>query len=146
MGNISPSSVDALGFLRGLMATITSPVFSDVVFIFEASTGHFPGIIRSTLFWDMYQVKPFRLVLCLWVWGGHQGDEIARFKLGIDIELNQGALGFLPQPPVVVPYTRLAWRQEIAENILPLTTQPSTHNTLRDLDVWSRSQDAGHIL
>jgi len=131
--------VDAPRFLRNLLSTITSPLFSEVVLISEpVSEGH--AILRPSLInivGGMYQVKPFRLVFCLWVWDGDQGDAMERFKAGLDEEVVQGTFGFLTYPPVILSYTRLAWHRENVGNILPLTTGLPDYDASRDLRVWS---------
>jgi len=131
-----------------LLSTITSPLFSDVVIIPEASTEH-RASLRFTLFSvvrDMYQVKPFRLVFCLWTWDGDQGNPVEGFKTILDAEVTQGTFGFLPYPPVIVSYTRLAWHRENVGNILPLTTGPHGYETSRDLKVWPSSPNTGRSL
>jgi len=131
MDHISRYSADSLRFLRDLLSTITSPVFSDVIIVFEARVGVGAGFTRSTLFGmvrNMYKVKPFRLVFCLWVWDGNPGDEIEKIKGMIDTEAAEGELGFLPYPPSVVSYTRLAWHRENLGNILPITARPPAHS------------------
>jgi len=101
--NLTPS------FLRDLLPTITSSVFSEVIIIFEDSDiqDFFPwglfNVVRG-----MYEVKPFHLVFSLETWERNRKRATERLKWLIDAEAAKGGLDFLPCPPVIVFNTRAA--------------------------------------
>jgi hypothetical protein len=55
---------------------------------------------------SIYEVKPFRLVFCLEIWGSDWEDAAERLKRHIDAEAARGRLEFVPCPPVIVFDTR----------------------------------------
>jgi len=72
-----------------LLPTITSPVFSDVVIVIESGSINAvcppqPGLFKFVQ--DMYEVKPFRLVLCLEVWEGDLEDTTKWLRGYIDTD------------------------------------------------------------
>lgn len=114
--NISLYPAVAQSFLRDLLSTIRSPVFSDLVIVLEDRTTHDTRFFQHTLFGVvrcMYEVRPFRLVFCLEIWDGDQEDTARMLKRYIDAEVAEGGLEFLPCPPLIVSDTRatrsLAW-------------------------------------
>jgi len=87
--------VAVLRFFRGLLATITSPAFSEVVIVFEdlfiRNTDLFrPNIFRAVR--CMYEVKPFRLAFCLEIWEGDREKTADSLKRYIDVEVARGGL------------------------------------------------------
>ena len=106
---VSPSLT--LTFLRNLLPTITSPVFSDVVIILREGTIQDMVFIQHVVFSTMrslYEVKPFRLVFSLEIWEGDKENIVEMLKRCIDVETAKGGLDFLPCPPVIVSNTRAA--------------------------------------
>jgi len=94
------------------MATITSPVFSDVVIVLEDGAIDNPWFSRYRLFHavrSVHEVKPFRLVFCLEVWEGSLEYTVGRLKRYINAEAAEGGLDFLPRPPVIVSNTQATY-------------------------------------
>ena len=109
---ISQHPDTAPSFLKDLMLTITSPVFSDVVIVLG------DGAINDTWFFQhglfhivrsMHEVKSFRLVFCLEVWEGVREHIARRLKRFIDAEAAEGGLDFLPCPPAIISNTRATY-------------------------------------
>ena len=96
-------------FLRDLLSTITSSVFSEVVIILGDGVIHHTDFFQQVLFRvvrGMYEVKPFRLVFCLEIWDGDREDNTERLRRYIDAEAAKGGLNFLPCSPIIVSNTR----------------------------------------
>ena len=71
MKNLRASPSAALTFLRDLLPTITSPVFSDIVIVLQGGTGYDTRPTEHVVVnvvWGAYEVKPFRLVF-VWRFG-----------------------------------------------------------------------------
>ena len=105
---------ETTSFLRDLLPTITSPVFSDIVIVVQGRIIQNPRSFRHVLFKmmrDLYEVKPFRLVFCLEVWDGDREDAIKRLKEYIDGEAAKGVLEFLPCPPLIISNTQSTQQQ-----------------------------------
>ena len=97
-------------FLEGLLSTVTSPVFSDVVFLLQDTVQDY--FLQNVLFvaiQDMDKVRPFRLVFRLGKFPQDSEDNRERVKGLIEAQVAKGGLGSLPHPPVIVPCTRAAW-------------------------------------
>ena len=106
--------VETTGFLRDLLPTITSPVFSDIVIVVQGRIIQNLHSFRHILFEmmkDLYEVKPFRLVFCLEVWDGDREDAVKRLKEYIDEEAAKGGLEFVPCPPLIVFNTQSTQQQ-----------------------------------
>ena len=113
---ISQCPEAALRFLRALLSTITSPVFSDIVIVLWDMTSHDAHFFRRALFGtiqSIYDVKPFRLVFLLEIRDGYREDTLEKLKRYIDVEAAEGGLGYLPCPPGIVvsntQTTRRSW-------------------------------------
>ena len=100
-----------VGFLGDLLSTVTSPVFSDVVITLQDDIvrSHFLRYNLFTAVRDMSKVKSFRLVFRLGKLPRDGEGDRERLKGLIEAEAAKGGLGPLSQPPVIVPYTRVAW-------------------------------------
>ena len=100
-----------VGFLGDLLSTVTSPVFSDVVITLQDDIvrSHFLRYNLFTAVRDMSKVKSFRLVFRLGKLSRDGEGDRERLKGLIEAEAAKGGLGPLSQPPVIVPYTRVAW-------------------------------------
>ena len=91
---------------------MTSPVFSDVVFILQVSIIDDADFLQDTLFRtvrDMRERRPFRLVFWLGRSSRDGEGDWERLKEMIGVQAAEGRLGSLPDPPVFVSYTREAW-------------------------------------
>jgi len=98
-----------MGFLRDLLSTITSPVFSDVVIILPDVIIRNPKFLKNTLFRAvrrMCEVKSFRLVFRLGKSPQAGEDNRGRLKEMIGAQAAKGRLGPLLHPPVIVSYTQ----------------------------------------
>ena len=109
MKSLRASPFVSLTFLRGLLRTITSPVFSDVVIVLREGT--FYEIISTeyillNVVRDAYEVKPFRLVFRLEVWEGYREYVSGELRKYICEETAKGGLDFLHCPPVIVCATQ----------------------------------------
>lgn len=118
------------GFLRTALSTITSPVFSEVVILYQdvdfcykefypISTGSlYRGVTPSRraleaswhrrlfeVFREMYTVREFRLVLCAEVWDRAVDYAVDVLKRTVAAEKAAKRLDYLPSEPVVV-YSR----------------------------------------
>ena len=105
MKNLRVSPSTALTSLRGLLPTITSSVFSDVVIVLQEATGYDMCSIEDILAYVVrhaYRVKPFRLVFRLEVWEGNRNYVSGELRRYIDEETTKGRLDFLHCPPVIV--------------------------------------------
>ena len=101
-------------FLKDLLPTITSPVFSDIVIVVESGTiqnPHPSSHVSFELMRHLYEVKPFRLVFCLEVWDGDREVALRRLKEYIDGEAAKGVLEFLPCPPLIISNTQSTQQQ-----------------------------------
>jgi len=99
-----------MGFLRDLLSTVISPVFSDVVIVLPDNIIRDPEFLQNTLFKvvrDMGNVKPFRLVFRLGKCY-RDGDDWKRLKEMIGAQAAEGGFGPFLHPLVIVPYTRAA--------------------------------------
>ena len=121
---ITLTNTDSCGygmrFLGELLSTVTSPVFSYVVILIrdDINNTHF---LRYSLFSavrDMSEVRPFRLVFRLGKLPLDGEGNRERLKGLIEAEVAKGGLGPLPRPPVIVPYTRVAWTVESTDHLL----------------------------
>jgi len=95
----------ALGFLRDLLPTIASPVFSDVVFVLQDDSIREANFLQRDLVGavrGLYEAKPFRLVFCLDVRERHREYTTERLKSRINMATAEGRLDFLPYPPIIV--------------------------------------------
>ena len=109
MKNLRGSPSAALAFLRALLPTITSPVFSDVVIVLQEGT--FYEIISTeyillNVVRGAYEVKPFHLVFRLEIWEGDRMYVSRELRRYLTAERARGGLDFLHRPPVIVYATR----------------------------------------
>lgn len=112
----------ALIFLMDILSTITSPVFSDLVIIFEDKAARYVHLLYHTLFSmvrRMYEVRPFRLVFRLEIRGGDHEETARMLKECIDAQVVRGELWFLPCPPVILSSTRARHRPREGFNTRP---------------------------
>jgi len=113
--NMAGYSSDAtLTFFGGLLPTIASPVFSDVVLVLQGNSIREADFLQRDLVSvvrGMYEMKPFRLVFCLEVPEERREDTTERLKTCIKTETAEGRLDFLHCPPVIV-YERWDWLRE----------------------------------
>ena len=113
MENLRVYPPAALSFLRDLLPTITSPMFSDVVIVLQESTIHDTRFMQHILFdiaRGMHEVKPFCLVFCLEVWEGNREYVTGELKRYTDADAAKGGLDFLPCPPAIISDTRVSRR------------------------------------
>ena len=104
---VSPSAT--LTFLRALLPTITSPVFSDVVVVLQDSTCYWvlsTGDVLLNVVRGAYEVKPFRLVFRLETREGDGNYVSGELRKYLAAEGARGGLDFLPHPPVIVHAAR----------------------------------------
>lgn len=105
---------DETSTLEGLLSTVTSPVFSDVVIILRRGIINDAEFLQCTLFRvvrNMYRVKPFRLTFWQERSPRDGEDDVERLKEMIRVQAAEGGLGL--DPPVIVSYAQTAlWRAE----------------------------------
>lgn len=108
-GGISLYPAVAHRVLKGLLSSITSSAFSDVVIALEDSTIHNSHFFQKTLFkvlQRVHEVRSFRLVFCLEIWDRDLEDAMKRLKGYIDAEEAVGGLRFFRCPPVIISDNR----------------------------------------
>jgi len=86
--------------LEGLLSTIASPVFSEIVVVFSADDVCWPPCGLAEMLHEMYEIREFRVAFCL------EAEEIRAsnlrtLKSATQADVANGSYDFLPGPPVI---------------------------------------------
>jgi len=122
-GSHAPSAA-TLSFLRSTLSTITSPMFTEVVVVYQESSfsgvaSHSTEAYRTTtsseraaeaswhrslfqVFREMYTMRDFRLVLCAEVWGVVREYTAEVLERAVAVERAAERLDYLPSEPLVI--------------------------------------------
>ena len=87
--------------LRDIISTIKSPVFSEVVLVFQRPDLYRPYSISFEPFREVHSRRKFRLVFCLEVSKRHRDFGLQVMQHRIVYEMAQRRLGFLESPPTL---------------------------------------------
>ena len=95
--------------LRDVASTITSPVFSEVVLVFQRPDLYRPYQIPFDVFRQMYSKRKFRLVFCLEVAKKYRDFGWDRMRRRLDSETSHQRLNFLASLPTLTISERNSW-------------------------------------
>jgi len=87
----------------GVFLTITSPVFSEIAIVLTEHAANFfseEALLFETL-GKMNEVRPFKLVFLLDVWGSPREEARRKLAGALDLVATKGLLDFLGSPPTI---------------------------------------------
>lgn len=87
--------------LGELLATITSPVFSEIVVVFTEEDAHWPPQGITDVLREMYGIQKFRVVFCLETLEALRTSNLRALTLATQREVASGSFDFLPCPPLI---------------------------------------------
>ena len=108
--SVSQARADAPSLLRDIVFTITSPVFSEIILVFQRPDLYRPYHIPFDAFREMYSKRKFRLVFCLEVLKKYRAGGLEAMRQRLDSEVAQQRLDFLDSPPTLTIRERNFWR------------------------------------
>lgn len=94
-----PPLASNCAYMIRALSTITSPVFSEIVVVFE-NGGRWQGELADVLA-EMYNVKQFRVRFCLQAPERSRADFLPRLASYTRAEIAEGTYDFLPCPPLI---------------------------------------------
>lgn len=95
--------------LRDILSTIRSPLFSEVILVFQRPDLYRPYYIPFEVFRQMHSMKKFRLIFCLEVARRHRSLGLRVMRQRMDYELAERRLDFLESPPTLAISERNSW-------------------------------------
>lgn len=98
---MSQASKDAPDLLRDIVSTIKSPVFSEVILVFQRPDLYRPYYIPFEIFRQIHSKRKFRLVFCLEVSKRYRELGLQVMEWRMEYELAQRRLDFLASPPTL---------------------------------------------
>jgi hypothetical protein len=96
---MSQACRDAPNLLHDIIYTIKSPVFSEVVLVFQRPDLYRPYYIPFEMFRQMHSERKFRLVFCLEVSKRYRDFGLQVMRRRMEYELAERRLDFLASPP-----------------------------------------------
>jgi len=87
--------------LRDIISTINSPMFSEVVLVFQRPDLYRPYSISFETFREMHSKRKFRLVFCLEVLKKYRNPGFQVMRQRMEYEMTQRRLNFLESPPTL---------------------------------------------
>lgn len=109
VSSIPHTRQDTLDLFRDVASTITSPVFSEVVIIFQRPDLYRPTYIPFDVFREMYSKREFRLVFCLEVPKSHRNFGLDVMRRNLDWGESHQKLDFLASPATLAISERNSW-------------------------------------
>jgi hypothetical protein len=100
---------DAPYLLRDIVSTITSPVFSEVILVFQFADLYRPYRVPFDMIREMHSKKKFRLVYCLEVSKKYRDEILQTMRQRMEWEIAHGRLDFLESPPTLTISERDSW-------------------------------------
>jgi len=86
--------------LEGLLPTITSPVFSEIVVVFSVDDISWPPTNLAEMLREMYKIRRFRVAFCLEA-EAIRASNLRPLRLATEADVMNGFYDFLPCPPVI---------------------------------------------
>jgi hypothetical protein len=100
---------DAPYLLRDIVSTIRSPVFSEVILVFQRPDLYRPYHISFDMFREMHSKQKFRLVFCLEVSKKYRDMVLHMMRRRMEWEIAHRRLDFLASPPTLTISERNPW-------------------------------------
>ena len=88
--------------LQEALRTITSPVFSEIIVVFNEEDVHWPPPGMIDVLREMYEIKNFRLVFYLEASEESRVSNLQVLKETTQEAVGNGSFNFLPYPPLVI--------------------------------------------
>ena len=95
--------------LRDIVSTIKSPLFSEVILVFQRPDLYRPYYIPFEVFRQMHSRRKFRLIFCLEVAKRYRNSGLRVMRQRMEYELAGKRLDFLETPPTLVISERNSW-------------------------------------
>lgn len=102
-------AIGAPDLLRDIVSTIRSPLFSEVILIFQRPDLYRPYYIPFEVFRQMHSMKKFRLIFCLEVARRYRNTGLRIMRQRMEYELSERRLDFLESPPTLAISERNSW-------------------------------------
>ena len=109
VSSVSRAHRDAPYLLRDIVSTIKSPVFSEIILVFQRADLCRPYHIPFDMFRQMYSEKKFRLVFCLEVSKKYRNLGLQVMRQRMKWEIAERRLDFLASPPTLTISERNSW-------------------------------------
>ena len=100
---------DAPDLLHDIVSVIESPVFSEIVLVFQRPDLCRPYYIPLDMFRRMHSRRKFRLVFCLEVSKRYRDNGLLAMKQRMEDEIAEGRLEFLASPPTLAISEGNSW-------------------------------------
>ena len=107
--SMSQARKDAPDLLRDIISTIQSPMFSEVILVFQRADLYRPYYILFEMFRQMHSKRKFRLVFCLEVSKKHMDLGLQVMRQRMEYELAERRLDFLESPPALTISEGNSW-------------------------------------
>lgn len=98
---MSKASEEATHLIHDIFSTITSPVFSEIILVFQRPDLYRPYYLPPDMFHQMHSERKFKLVFCLEVAKRHRKIGVRVMKQRLAYEVKERRLGFLGRPPTL---------------------------------------------
>ena len=95
--------------LQDIVSTIKSPLFSEVILVFQRPDLYRPYYIPFEVFRQMHSRRKFRLIYCLEVAKRYRNSGLRVMRQRMEGELAGKRLNFLETPPTLVISERNSW-------------------------------------
>ncbi|KAF9647258.1 hypothetical protein BDM02DRAFT_3117397 [Thelephora ganbajun] len=106
---MSQARRDAPYLIHDIFSTIKSPVFSEIILIFQRPDLYRPYYIPFDMFRQMHSERKFRLVFCMEVSKRYRHLGLQVMKRRMEYEVEERRLDFLESPPTLTVSEVNSW-------------------------------------